>query len=63
MNYLISSVVSIAIIVAIAYILTLVSSLTFLTTLAVSFGVIVLTNIAAALITMMAISYAEKFNV
>ena len=63
MNYLISSVVSIVIIVAIAYIFTLVSSLTFLTAFAVSFGVMVLTNIASALITMMAISYAEKFHV
>lgn len=63
MKYLISSVVSIAIIVAIAYIITLVSSMTFLTALTVSFGVMVLANIAAALITMMAISYAEKIHV
>lgn len=63
MNYLISSIVGIVIIVAIAYIITLVSSMTFLTALAVSFGVVVLANIAAALITMIAISYAEKFNV
>lgn len=63
MNYLISSIVGIVIIVAIAYIITLVSSMTFLTALAVSFGVVVLANIAAALITMMAISYAERFNV